>query len=233
VLLACHSGWVLSSTPMLRFARSLLQPAPTSPLDPYRWRNDNRSTGEKAASGARLGFGLVAGFLVLLLAIGGISAVSAGSFAYGRHGPLVSWSMVCLSAFILFLTANRWASIGPGFFCVPGFFKSLAVLIFGTYPSSSISYHRITRTQAGEILLVCIIVIGSTWRFARNHPAPTTFIDRIALTFFVLATIRQIVMPDTWPPWPLISALCALLIAWCVYRWEHTRGRKHHHGSTP
>jgi hypothetical protein len=222
---------MLSSTAMLRFARSLLQPAPTSPLDPYRWRNDNRSTGEKAASGARLGFGLVAGFLVLVLAIAGISAVSPGAFAYGHHGPLVSWGMVCLSALILFFTANRWASIGPGFFCVPGLFKSLGVLVFGTNASSTIPYHGITRTQAGEILVVCIIVIGATWRFARNHPTPTTFIDRIALTFFVLATLKQMVIPSTWPPWPLLSGLFALLIAWCVYRWEHTRGRKHHHGS--
>ena len=30
---------------MLRFFRRLLQPAPTFPLDPYRWRHDNRTTG--------------------------------------------------------------------------------------------------------------------------------------------------------------------------------------------
>ncbi len=222
---------MLSSTPMLQFARTLLQPAPTSPLDPYRWRIDSRSTGEKVASGVRIAFGLVAGFLVLVLAIAGISTVSTGT--HGHYGPFVSWGMICLSAVILFLTANRWASIGPGFFCVPGLFKSLGVLVFGTNSASSIPDHGINRTQAGEILLVCLIVIGFTWRFARNHPAPTTFIDRIALTVFVLATIRQMVVPFTWPPRPLIAALSALFIAWCFYRWEHTRGRKHHHGSPP
>jgi hypothetical protein len=152
--------------------------------------------------------------------------VSAGAFAYGRSGPLVSWGMVCLSAVILFLTANRWASLGPGFFCVPGLFRSLGILVFGTNPSSSVPYYRTTRTQAGEVLLFCIIVIVFTWRFARNHPAPTTFIDRIALTFFVLATVKQVVIPYTSPPLPLISGLLVLLIAWCVYRWQLARGNQ-------
>ncbi|HEV2222537.1 MAG TPA: hypothetical protein VGR84_06000 [Candidatus Acidoferrales bacterium] len=180
----------------------------------------------------RLGLGLVAGFLVLVLAFGGISTLPAGAPAYGNYGPFVSWGMVCLATVILFLTANRWASIGFGFFCVPALFKSLAVLAFGTNPSSSIPYHRLTRMQAGEILFVCVIVLALTWRFLGNHPAPTTFLDRIALTFFVLATIKQMIIPYSWPPLPMISGLSALLIAWCAYRWRQAgRSRKHHHGS--
>jgi len=217
---------------MLRFFRLLLQPAPTVPLDPYRWRRDNRTTGEKVVSGIRLGVGLVAGFLVLVLAFGGISTLPAGAPAYGNYGPLVSWGMVCLATVILFLTANRWASIGIGFFCVPALFKSLAVLVVGTNPSSSIPHYRLTRTQAVEILLVCIVILALIWRFAGSRPAPTTFVDRIALTFFVLATIKQMVIPYSWPPLPLISGLSALLIAWCVYRWQQAgRSRKHHHGT--
>lgn len=196
------------------------------------WRPDNRTTGAKVVSGMRLGFGLVAGFLVLVLAIGGISTLPAGAPAYGNYGPFVSWGMVCLATVILFLTANRWASIGFGFFCVPALFKSLTVLAFGTNPSSSIPYHRLTRMQAGEILFVCVIVIALTWRFLGSHPAPTTFLDRIALTFFVLATIKQMIIPYSWPPLPMISGLSALLIAWCAYRWRQAgRSRKHHHGS--
>jgi hypothetical protein len=146
--------------------------------------------------------------------------VSPGSADYVSSEPLVSWGMVCLSAVILFLTANRWASSGPGFFCVTGLYRSLGILVFGTNPSSSVPYYRTTRTQAAAVLLFCIIVVGFTWRFARKHPAPTTFIDRIALTFFVLATVKQVVVPYTSPPLPLISGLFALLIAWCVYRWQ-------------
>jgi hypothetical protein len=216
---------------MFRFFRRLLQPAPTFPWT-YRWRHDNRTNGEKVLSGLRLGVGLVAGILVLMLAFGGISTLPAGAPAYGNYGPFVSWGMVCLATIILCLTANRWAAIGIGFFCVPALFKSLAVLLFGTNPSSSIPYHRLTRTQAGEILLVCLIVIALTWRFYGSHPAPTTFLDRIALTFFVLATIKQMTIPNSLPPLPLISGLSALLIAWCVYRWQRAgRSRKHHHGS--
>jgi hypothetical protein len=181
----------------------------------------------------RLGFGLVAGFLVLALAFGGISTLPAGAPAYGNYGLFVSWGMVCLSTVILFLTANRWVSIGIGFFSVPAVFKSLAVLAIGTNPSSSISYYRLTRTQAGEILLVCITIIALTWRFHENRPAPTTFIDRIALTLFVLATIKQIVIPYSWPPLPLISGLSALLIAWGVYLWQQARRRrKHYHAGS-
>lgn len=217
---------------MFPFFRRLLQPSPTFPVDPYMLRPDNRTTGAKVVSGMRLGFGLVAGFLVLVLAFGGISTLPAGAPAYGNYGPFVSWGMVCLATVILFLTANRWASIGFGFFCVPALFKSLAVLAFGTNPSSSIPYHRLTRMQAGEILFVCVIVIALTWRFLGNHPAPTTFLDRIALTFFVLATIKQMIIPYSWPPLPMISGLSALLIAWCAYRWRQAgRSRKHHHGS--
>src|ERR1700693_194807 len=218
---------------MLPFFRRLLQPVPTFPFDPYRWRRDKHTTREKVVGGVRLGLGLVAGFLVIALAFGGISTLPAGAPACGNCGLFVSWGMVCLSTVILFLTANRWASIGIGFFCVPAVFKSLAVLVSGTNPSSSISYYRLTRTQAGEILLVCMVIIALTWRFAGNRPAPTTFIDRIALTLFVLAIIKQMVILYSWPPLPLISGLSALLIAWCVYRWQQAgRSQKHHHASS-
>lgn len=217
---------------MLRFLHRFLQPAPTSPFDPYRWRHDSRTTGERVISGMRLGGGLVAGFAVAVLAFGGLSTLPAGVSARGHYGLLVSWSMVCVSGAILFLTANRWASIGPGFFCVPALFKTLAVLIFGTIQSSSIPYSRLTRTQAGEILFVCIVVIALTWRFARNRPAPTTFIDRIALTFFGLAALKQMAITYSWPPVPLISGLFALLIAWCAYRWQQTGRRRKHHSKS-
>jgi hypothetical protein len=220
---------MLSSRPMFPFLRRLLQPAPTVPFDPYRWRRDNRTTGQKVVSGIRLAAGLLAGFVVLALAFGGILTLPAGAPAYASYGPLVSWGVLVLAAAILFLTADRWASSGFGFFCVPAVLKSLTVLIFGTSPYSS--YHTLTRTQAAELLLVCIIIISLTWRFAGSHPAPTTFIDRIALTFFVLAAIKQAIISYSWPPLVLISGLLALLIAWCAYRWRQAgRRRTHQHG---
>jgi len=214
---------MLCSTPMFRLFHRLLEPAPTSPLDPYRGRRDNRTTAEKVVSGLRLSGGLVAGFLVVVLALGGLYTLPAGAPAYGRYGLLVSWGMLCVASIIMFWTASRWAPFVPGFFCVPALFKTLGVLLVGPNPSSSISSHRITRTEAAELLAVCVIVIALTWRFVGNRPAPTTLLDRLALTFFVLATLKQMAIPYHWPPLPLISALSALLISWCVYRWERNR----------
>ena len=218
---------------MFRFLRRLLQPAPTSQLNPYGWRRDNRTNKQKVVSGVRLGVGLVAGFLVLVLAFGGISTLPNGAPAYGRYGLLVSWGMVCLATIIMCLTANRWASTGIGFFCVPALFKGLAVLLGGTNPASSIPSQRLTRIQAGEVVFVCVIVIALIWRFIGNRPAPTTFVDRIALTFFVLATIKQITVPYNWPPLPLISGLSALVVAWCVYRWQRAKPGHHESENTP
>src|ERR1700675_3240549 len=155
---------MLCSTPMSGFLRRLLEPAPTTPFDPYRGRHDKRTTGEKVVRGMRLGGGLIGGFLVLALALGVLSPLPAGAPRYGRYGFLVSCGMVCLATVILFLTASRWAPIGSGFFCVPALFKTLGVVLLGTNPSSSIPYYRLTRTQAGEILFFCIVVIALTWR---------------------------------------------------------------------
>lgn len=213
---------------MLRFFPALLQPAPTSRFDPYRWRRDNRTTGRKVLDGIRLAGGLVTGFVVLMMALVGVATQPAVGTRYSQHWTLLSWTMLCLATVTLFLTANRWAPVGPAFFCVPGSFKALGVLIVGADPSSSIAYHRMTRMQAGETLFFCIIVIALTWRFAGNRPAPTTFIDRVALTFFVLATLKHVVTPYKWPPVPLISGLFALLIAWLAYRWQSVGIRRKH-----
>lgn len=214
---------------MLEWLRRLLQPAPTSVFDPFRWRRDNRSVREKFKDGIRLAGGLVAGLFVLGLAFAGTSSLLVGSSAYGQYGLFASWTMVCASAIFLFLTANRWASVGFGIFCGPALIKSFAVLVFGGNPSSSVAYQRLTRAQAGEIFLLCIVVTALTWRFLGNRPAATTFVDRITLTVFAFAAIRQIVVPYKWPPIVLITGLAALLVAWCVYRWKRAnRKRKHH-----
>ena len=211
---------------MYSWLRRLSRPSPTIPHDPWRGRRDNRTAREKVVSGIRLAFGLVAGFAVILLALGGILSLQAGAPSYGRYGVFASWGMVGVATIILFLTANRWASIGIGFFCGPAVLNSLDVLILGTNPSSSIPYHRLSRMEAAGILVVCVVIIALTWRFAGNHPAPTTIFDRIALTFFVLAAIKQAVIPYRWPPVPLISGVAALLFAWCLYRWQRVRRRR-------
>jgi heme A synthase len=214
---------------MYQFLRRLLEPAPTSPFDQFRGR-DRRSVSEQIVSGLRLAGGLVAGFLVLVLAFGSISTLPAGAPSYGVFGLYVSWSMLCVASIIMLLTTNRWAPYVPGFFFLPGLFKAVGLLLLGPNASSPIATHWVDRTEAMEIVVVCIIVIVLTWRFIGKRPAPTTLLDRVALTFFVLATIRQSTISYHWPPMPLISGLSALLVAWCAYRWERAgRKQKHHH----
>ena len=178
---------MLPLPPMYQSLRRLLRPVPTSPFDQFRGC-DNRSVNEQIVSGLRLAGGLVAGFLVLVLALGSISTLPAGAPAYGDFGVFVSWSMLCVASVIMLLTANRWAPYVPGFFCLPGLFKAVVLLLLGPSPTSPIASSRATRAEAMEIVVVCIIVIVLTWRFVGKRPAPTTLLDRVALTFLVLAT---------------------------------------------
>ena len=82
-------------------------------MDPYRWRRDNRTVGEKVVSGVRLAGGLLAGFLVLTMAFGGLATLPAGAPAYGHYGAMVSWVALCVASIIILWTANRWAPYGP------------------------------------------------------------------------------------------------------------------------
>jgi hypothetical protein len=223
------SDRILPLPQMRQFLRRLLEPAPTSPFDQFRGR-DRRSVIEQIVSGLRLAGGLVAGFLVLVLAFGSISNLPAGAPAYGGFGVYVSWGMLCVASIIMLLTTNRWAPYVPGFFCLPGLFKAVGLLLLGPNLSSPIASNWANRTEAMEIVVLCIIVIALTWRFIGKRPAHTTLLDRVALTFFVLAAIRQATIAYHWPPMPLMSGLSALLVAWCAYRWERAGRKQKHHG---
>lgn len=206
------------------FLNRVLEPALTSPMDPYRWRRDNRRVTEKVVSGLRLAGGLVAGFLVITMAFGGLATLPAGAPAYGRYGVLVSWTALCVASIIMLWTAERWAAYLAGFFCVPAFFKVLGVILFGPNPNSPVASNHLSRAEAAEVLAACVMVIALTWRFVGGRPAATTFLDRLALTFFVLAALKQAVT-GYWPPLALISGFAALVIAWCAYRWKMSGNR--------
>lgn len=197
-------------------------------MDPYRWRRDNRSVSEKIVSGLRLAGGLFAGFLVIAMAFGGLATLPSGAPAYGRYGVLVSWIALCVASIIMLWTANRWAPYVPGFFCLPALFRALTVILVGPNPNAITDWRRLTRTDAGEIFAACIVVIALTWRFVGPRPAVTTFLDRLALTFFVLATIEFAVTPYHWRSLLLISGFAALLIAWCAYRWKLAERQSKH-----
>lgn len=187
--------------------------------------------GAQVASGLRLGFGIVSGIVVVALASAGISTLPTCAPAFGKYGVLASLSMLTLATIGMFWTVNRWAPYVPAFFFFPALFKCLAIILIGPSPHSSISSNTLSRTEAIELLAYSVVVIGLTWRFVGNRPAPTTFVDRVALTFFVLATLMQALAVYHWPPLPLISGLMALLLAWLISRrtTEPVSNRAMHH----
>lgn len=219
---------MLPSPEMLRILRRLTEPTPTLSFDPYRGRREDRTVRQKVLSGVRIAGGLIAGFLVMLLAIGGFSTLPTGAPAWGRYGLLFSWGSLCGAAIIMFCTVNRWAAVAPGFFFGPALLKAFFVFAVGPSPLSSNPAYRMGRREAAELLFLSALVIALTWRFLGKRPAPTTLFDRLALTFAGLAMFDQIVIPYHWPPLPLTSALLALLAAWCMYRLERRRRRRKH-----
>jgi hypothetical protein len=157
----------------------------------------------------------VAGFIVVALAVAGVSSLPAGAPAFGKYGLLASWSMLTVAGIIMFLTVNRWAPYVPAFCVFPAAFKSAVLILIEPNPHTSIP-----RTEALELLVYCVAVIALTWRFVGHRPAPTTLADRLALTLFALGAVKQTVTTYHWPPLPLISGLAALFVAWLISRRE-------------
>lgn len=125
-------------------------------------RDDDRTLSAKVVSGLRLGGGLVAGFLVVALALAAASSLPAGAPAFGQYALLASWGMLALATIVMFWTADRWAPYLPAFFVFPAVFKSLAVILIGPNPHSSISSNWLTRLDATELLAYCVVVIALT-----------------------------------------------------------------------
>src|SRR5277367_6457031 len=114
---------------MNRFFRRILEPAKTSPSDPFRW-GDTRSTDEQVANGFLIAGGIIAGFAVLFLAFGGIQSLAPGSAKFGTHGTGVAWSMLGAAAILMVWTAHRWVRFLAAFLA-PAAFKLIWVVIFG------------------------------------------------------------------------------------------------------
>jgi len=145
----------------------------------------------------RLSGGLVAGFLVVGAGVRGLYTPTAGR---SRLWPLWALSLLGMPVLPQLSCSGPQADAAP---FVPGFFvyllsSRLSRASSRTKPSSSISSHRITRTEAAELLLSALCH-ALTWRFVGNRPAPTTLLDRLALTFFVLAHAQTMAIPYHWP----------------------------------
>jgi hypothetical protein len=209
----------------------LISPTPTAPVP--RWkhlRGDRRPWRRRIVTGLLHAFRLLAGFCVLLLTVVGL--LSWSHPAMNTAAPLARFSFVMpllvpICAVIMFLTAHRWAPISISIFFAPGLRRALTLMVVGPSADSPAAWERAPRSDALQILVLCIVVIGLTWRFLRERPAPTTLLDRFALTYFAVASLEQLVIPYHFPPASLLSGITALLIAWVAYRAEPSKRHVH------
>lgn len=204
-----------------RLAR-LLEPAKTPSSDrwAFKW-SDRRSKGSQIAGGFRIAGGFIAGFVVIVCGLGGLAGVNGMS----NRSVLFSWIAFMSAVIIMLCTANRWTPYVAGFFFGPAVLKVLGMLLVGD--DAYYSAHSITRGEMAEFLAYCVAVVGLTSRFIGKRPAPTTVVDRIALTLFVFSSFEQVVIPYRFPPWPLLFGLTALFAAWCAHRFPQ-KSRKQH-----
>ncbi len=210
--------------------RRLFGPAKTSPTDSFRW-SDRRSKSKQVVNGFRIAGGLIAGFTVMMAVLVGLSRLAEDQRAESGSAILVSWIALVAAALMMVWTANRWAPFVTGFFFGPAVLKILGVLMVGD--ASYYSAHSMTRTGVVEFLAYALAVVALTSRFVRKRPAMTTLFDRIALTFFVFATFKQVITPYRFPPWPILSGVIALFTAWCAHRLTRAkRTARHRHDDT-
>jgi hypothetical protein len=195
--------------------RQFLLPTPTTPTDSFKW-SDKRPIRDQIASGLRKAVVLILGYGVLVGGLGSLIVLSDRTATRGL-GQFVLWCCILLAtAGIMFMTANRWSPYVAGFFFGPAILHVCFVLFFGS--DSYYSTNSFSQLDAAEFLVFAIAVVALTVRFVGERPAPTTLIDRLALTFFAMAMFRQMVIPYRFPPFPLMSGVGALLIAWIAFR---------------
>jgi len=124
---------------------------------------------------------------------------------------------------------TQMAPFTIAFFLGPGLLRAFVHLVVGPSPTSPILWQTMPRVEAAQLFAYCAVVIGLTWRFVRERPAPTTFLDRCALTFFAIATLEQALVTYRVPPLPLLSGVMALFIAWVAYHLNRATKRHEHH----
>jgi hypothetical protein len=214
---------------MNQFLGRLLEPTPTLPIPRGRLFGDKRPWRKQVASGLRIAAGLIAGFCVIVLAGAGLLPWSGPPHQDAPVRFLVGWWTLPVAVLIMVLTAHRWAPFTIAFFLGPVLLRAFVHLVVGPSPTSPILWQTMPRVEAAQLFAYCAVVIGLTWRFVRERPAPTTFLDRCALTFFAIATLEQAFVTYRVPPLPLLSGVMALFIAWVAYHLNRATKRHEHH----
>jgi hypothetical protein len=204
---------------MNEFLRHLFDPTPTVP--PRGLRKDHRPWRKQVVSGLFHAARLIFGFCVMALVIAGMMWWTEPLSPKAPLAFLVGWWTLPVAVIVMLVTAHRWAPFSIAFFLGPGLWRAFGHFIIGPDPNSAIAMERASRFQAFEIVASCGITIALTWRFLRDRPAPTTFLDRCALTFFAVASLGQLLTAKHSPPFLLPSGIAALFVAWVAYSFRH------------
>jgi hypothetical protein len=202
----------MRDAPMHQFFRHLLEPTPTVPVLGHR--KDHRPWRKQVLSGLFHAGRLIAGFCVFVLAMAGLAWWAVPLDPKAPLASLVGWWTLPAAVIVMLLTAHRWAPFSIALFLGSGLRRALVVFIGGPVLDSPIIWQRTPRLEALQLLAYCAVTIALTWRFLRDRPSPTTFVDRCALTYFAVASLGQIVVPHRFPPLLLLSGITALFVAW-------------------
>jgi Na+/melibiose symporter-like transporter len=84
--------------------RHLLEPAPTSPTDSFKWR-DKRPVRKQIASGVRVAAALIGGFIVMMIAFVGLAQL-ADDRPQSNGSIAASWVMLLAAAIVMLWTAS-------------------------------------------------------------------------------------------------------------------------------
>lgn len=210
--------------------RKLLEPAATSPTLPFTWR-DKRSKRKQVVSGVQMAGGLIAGFVVMMIALVSVARLSGNQPKQSPTADAACWTAVVTAGIIMLWTANRWAPFVTVLFFGPAVFNIFGALLFP--PDSHSSSISLSRISLAELLAYSVAVVLLTWRFVDERPAYTTFLDRCALTVFAFTAFKWVSTPS---PFPLFAGLLALLAAWCAHRLSRIKRRRRrlkHPGAVP
>ncbi len=166
---------------MQAWLAALLQPTRTAreKPDPFHW-HDQRPVGAQIMGGLRR---VAWGATVVAVLIGAFYSMVRIS-----EGPLlIAWASLVACALIMIFTAPRWARFGALGFWFAG--KGLIPVLFT----------RAYLKEFCEFAAFSVAVALLTYRFWKARPMPTTFLDRLALTVFVLCALDAAAIQQVLP----------------------------------
>jgi hypothetical protein len=134
----------------------------------------------------------------------------------------VAWIEIGIAVVLLFLTAQVWLLL-VGAFAFRGFVYGVMLLIAGKEIFAP--FRPIPRVEAAAGAFFALTTLLLLSRFIETRPS---ILDRIALTFYVLAAAFAFfghrAASTLIDPW-LIAGWIGLAVSWCVHRWKTTKAR--------